>query len=167
VSPGPRHPVIRVFDLHVVRTGPDGPEVLLLRRAAGRIYAGDWRMVGGKLEPGEAAWQAALRELGEETGLRAARLLTVPFLSRFYEWSKDRVNEIPVFVAVVDGSDPTLDDEHDAFAWLPPADAAARLPWPGQRDGLAAALALLDDARLWPHLEIPIQPPTATGESQT
>lgn len=164
MSPGPRHPVIRVFDLHVVRVRPAGPEVLLLRRSAGRIYAGDWRMVGGKLEPGETAWQAALRELQEETGLTATRLLTVPFLSRFYEWSQDRVNEIPVFLAVVHGEDPVLDEEHDAFDWSSPADAARRLPWPGQRDGLAAALALLGDARLWPHLEIPLRRTAETGE---
>lgn len=151
----PPHPIVRVFDCHVARaTASGGLEFLLLRRAAGRIYAGDWRMVGGKLEAGETAWQACLRELEEETALTPTRLFAVPYLNRFYEWQKDRVNEIPVFLALTSGVDPTLDGEHDGFAWLSPDAASTRLPWPGQRGGLAAAAALYDDQRLWPHVEV-------------
>jgi dihydroneopterin triphosphate diphosphatase len=158
-----RHPIVRVFDCHVARAAPAGGlEILLLRRAAGRIYAGDWRMVGGKLEPGETAWQACLRELDEETQLVPQRLFAVPYLNRFYEWQKDRVNEIPVFLALTDGSDPVLDDEHDGFEWLSLVDARARLPWPGQRGGLDAAAALYDDHRLWPHVEVTLPPGTET-----
>jgi dihydroneopterin triphosphate diphosphatase len=151
---GPRNPVVRVFDCHVVRSRDGVTEVLLLRRSAHKIYAGDWRMVGGKLQDDETAWQACLREVSEETGLNADRLFVVPYLNRFYEWTQDRVNEIPVFVALTDGSDPVLDAEHDGWAWLSPDDAAALLPWPGQRGGLRAAIALLQDERLWPHLEV-------------
>ena len=58
---GSRSPVIRVFDCHLAR--PDtggGYEFLLLRRASHKIYAGSWRMVGGKLTadsagPGQGA----------------------------------------------------------------------------------------------------------------
>lgn len=151
----PRHPIVRVFDCHVARPTEDGAlEFLLLRRAAGRIYAGDWRMVGGKLEPGETAWQACLRELHEETRLTPVRLFVVPYLNRFYEWHKDRVNEIPVFLALTAGADPVLDGEHDGFAWLAADPARDRLPWPGQRGGLDAATALYGDHRLWPHLEV-------------
>ncbi|MEC7946055.1 MAG: NUDIX pyrophosphatase [Myxococcota bacterium] len=154
-----RHPVIRVFDCHVARPAAGGGlEFLLLHRAPGRIYAGDWRMVGGKLEGEETAWQACIRELQEETGLVPSRLFTVPFLNRFYEWSHDRVNEIPVFLALTSGTDPTLDGEHDDFAWLSPAETARRLPWPGQRGGLDAAATLYADERLWPHLEIRVPP---------
>ena len=152
-SSSPRTPVVRVFDCHVARKSGGGYEFLLLRRAAGKIYAGDWRMVGGKIEGAETVWQACLRELAEETGFTPARLLTVPYLSRFYEWQKDRVNEIPVFVAVVSG-EPTLDDEHDAHEWLSADAACARLAWPGQREGLRAAAALLENEALQRHLEI-------------
>ena len=152
---GERHPIVRVFDCHVARITRSGTlEFLLLRRANGRIYAGDWRMVGGKIEAGETAWQASLRELAEETALTADQLFAVPYLNRFYEWHRDRVNEIPVFLAITSGEEPRLDDEHDGFEWLTPEDAAARLPWPGQRGGLAAAVALYGDRRLWPHVEV-------------
>lgn len=47
-----------------------GDEVLLARRGAAPLRA-YWAPPGGKLEPGETAEQAALRELAEETGIEA------------------------------------------------------------------------------------------------
>lgn len=47
-----------------------GDEVLLIRR--GRPpRQGDWSLPGGRIEPGERAIDAALRELREETGVEA------------------------------------------------------------------------------------------------
>jgi dihydroneopterin triphosphate diphosphatase len=101
-------------------------------------------MVGGKLRPEETAWQACLRELAEETRLPIARLLCVPYVNRFYEWRHDRINDIPVFVALTEqGREPVLDEEHSTFAWLSLDSALERLPWPGQSEGLRAADALL------------------------
>lgn len=43
---------------------------LVAKRAEGRIFEGLWEFPGGKIEPGETASQAAVRETREETGLR-------------------------------------------------------------------------------------------------
>lgn len=137
---------VRVVDVYPYRLTDDGPAFLLLRRSPGTRYAGQWRMVGGKIEAGEAAHETARRELREETGLVARRFWTVPSVNTFYEAHADRVTLAPAFAAEVD-RDPVLDDptgaEHDAFAWLAPEAAAARLVWPEQQRLLLLCADLL------------------------
>ena len=134
---------LRVVDVYPYRRVEGGTvEFLLMRRAASAVYTGQWRMVGGKIEPGETAWQAALRELREETGLAPERLWVLPSVNTFYAWTHDRVNLIPAFAARLT-ADPTPDREHDAFAWLSAEAAAARLLWPEQRRLLLLADRLL------------------------
>ena len=126
---------VRVVDVYPYRLRPDGAaEWLVLRRAAGRIYAGQWRVVGGKIAAGETAHAAALRELHEETGGTPVAFWAVPSAGVFYEWAEDRVNVVPAFAAELP-FDPApgavaLDGEHDACAWLPADEAADRLAWP-------------------------------------
>lgn len=47
-----------------------GGEVLLIRRGT-QPRIGEWSLPGGRIEPGERAVDAAMRELGEETGVVA------------------------------------------------------------------------------------------------
>nr|WP_150852027.1 NUDIX domain-containing protein [Sinorhizobium arboris] len=48
------------------------PEVLLLRR--NHTLIGEWCQIAGAIENGEKAWEAALREVKEETGLACRQL---------------------------------------------------------------------------------------------
>jgi dATP pyrophosphohydrolase len=89
-------------------------------------------MVGGKIKTDETAWETALREVKEETGQTPTHFWTLPSVNAFYEWQEDRINLAPAFGAAL-SEDPTLDDEHDAFAWLPAQEAAQRLDWPEQK----------------------------------
>lgn len=133
---------IRVVDVYPYRQTREHPEFLLFRRASDVPYAGQWRMVGGKIKDGETAWEAALREVKEETGQSPEDFWALPSLNTFYEWQADRVNLIPAFAAAL-VEDPVLDDEHETFEWLSASEAVQRLQWPEQQRLLQCADRLL------------------------
>lgn len=133
--------VSHYVDCHVFRMvpGTDGlrDEWLLLKRAPHIRLGGSWQMVSGTVEPGEKAYQAAARELLEETGLRPLHFYQASFVNRFYLAATDEVVLTPVFAAQVDPAAPvTLSEEHTEFEWVPPEEALRRYPWPGQRESL-------------------------------
>ena len=146
---------IHAVDVYPYRRTPTAEtEWLVARRAAGHAYAGSWRMVGGKVDAGEAAWETALRELAEETGWHPGggllTMWTLPSVNAHYDWAADRVVLAPAFAAEVEG-EPVLDEEHDAAAWLPVEAAARRLAWPEQARllRLAASLAGAERPTTW------------------
>ena len=145
---------LRAVDVYPYRQVGRRLAFLVLRRAAGTRYAGQWRMVGGKVEPGETAHAAARRELAEETGQAPLRFWTLPSVNTFYEWHADRLTLAPAFAAEM-AADPVLDREHDAFRWLPPPAAAACLAWPEQQRLLLLAADLLERGAVLPEWEIP------------
>jgi 8-oxo-dGTP diphosphatase len=70
---GPRRSE-RVRQIHVgaavmVRLTSAGPEILLAQRPPGEALAGFWEFPGGKLEAGETALHAVVREVREELGV--------------------------------------------------------------------------------------------------
>lgn len=64
---GRRHAAVA---LAITVDSGEGPGFVLTRRASKlRDHAGQWALPGGRLDPGETATEAALRELHEEVGL--------------------------------------------------------------------------------------------------
>ena len=53
----------------MLRPTPAGPELLLAQRPPGEALAGFWEFPGGKLEAGETALHAVVREVREELGV--------------------------------------------------------------------------------------------------
>jgi dATP pyrophosphohydrolase len=134
---------VRFVDVYVLRDAPADPAVLVLRRARAGRSPGTWEAVHGAIESGETAVQAALRELREETGLAPARLYNASRVEAFYRHAQDEVALIPVFVALVAADAAVrLSAEHDAFEWLAPAAALARVTWPRMRRALEDSLVL-------------------------
>src|SRR5262249_35309031 len=76
-------------------------EFLQLRRSPGKYLAGAWSTVRGKMEPGETAWQAALRELHEEAGIAPAEFYQLDTVDIFYLWGDDTLWHCPGFCAVI------------------------------------------------------------------
>jgi 8-oxo-dGTP diphosphatase len=62
---------------------PDG-SFLLAQRPAGKIWAGYWEFPGGKVEPGETARHALLRELREELGIEVET--AHPWITRVFTY---------------------------------------------------------------------------------
>lgn len=121
----------------VLREADAGPQMLLARRHS-RYMDGTWTYIAGHIEAGESGWQAALRELGEETGLSPRALYATSFCEQFYDTGQDCIQLVPAFVAQV-AADATvrLNREHSASQWLGLDEAAERLPFGSQRDLLA------------------------------
>lgn len=121
------------ISLFILKPRDDTFDLLLLRRT-GSTLTGEWCQVAGGIEHGETAWQAALREAEEETGLCLTDLYSADICEQFYEPDRDAITLTPVFVAFAP-TDCTvqLNDEHDDFRWLSLNEATALLPFAGQR----------------------------------
>jgi dihydroneopterin triphosphate diphosphatase len=140
----------------IVRPSASGHQLLMARRAPGRYMGGTWQLISGGLEPNETAWQAALREMREETGLSPRDFYRLSTLTQFYRPDNDSLNTAPMFCAIVDsGATCTINDEHIEHAWVDLADATTRLMWPGDRAALAEVVStLLADSAAKPYMRI-------------
>lgn len=127
---------------------PDAIEFLMLRRAPEVIYAGQWRMIGGKINPGETAVKAAWREFREETGGLSGQFWCVPTVNSFFDFKQNKLHHIPVFAAAIDARSPVrLNHEHDAYSWLTATAAAQHVLWPEQARILHLIPRLLDSTQ--------------------
>ena len=109
--------------------------ILLARRTRGRDLAGLWEFPGGKLDPGETAEQALVRELAEELGIQAtvgAPLIAVP-----HRYPHKRLRLDVRRIADYRGTPKGLDGQ--ALAWVPPHKLAS-YPMPAADLPVVAAL---------------------------
>jgi 8-oxo-dGTP pyrophosphatase MutT (NUDIX family) len=103
----------------------------------------DWSFPKGKADHGETADQTALREVEEETGLRA-RLGPELGTTRYVD-PKGRDKVVHYWAMTVEEQHRRQpDDEVDEWRWVPVGEAAALLSYPRDRDLLAALRAVLD-----------------------
>lgn len=130
-----------------VASGPSSTQymwrVLTLRRGANTRCTGAWEIVHGRIEAGERPEEAAVRELFEETGLKATRLYNVT-VNSFYLHQTGTIQLALVFAAVVEAGHPvTLGSEHSESAWRSFAEASDILAWPREREALTHVQQLL------------------------
>lgn len=149
---------IRVALAIIVRK-MNGYEVLVSQRPGDVVRPGAWEFPGGKIEPGEQAAGAAIREVYEELGIRIAitkqlrshthsykhaTVVLQPFLARLdpahqqpqllqvaaVRWIDPALLPIPGFL---EGNRPVLKDMIEAIADL--NESTYRTPYAGARDG--------------------------------
>lgn len=139
-----------IIAVYIVRPAQDGIELLMLQRPETHRFAGAWQTVGGHIEEkqGETAWQAALRELDEETSLTVERWFRIDRPETFYNPENDTIYFVPAFVALVAANvEPTISEEHQAWRWQAPEEAAATVDWAAMRDSLLLVGAALADPK--------------------
>ena len=134
----------------VFRVSPaSGVEILLIRRAAHRIFPGLWQCVTGGIEPGERAPAAALREVHEETGLTGADLeafFDLDQVAPFYDEGSDGVVVSAIFaVRVRPDATARLSDEHDAMRWVAARDVPSVVVWPSYAESVRRVAEVLTD----------------------
>lgn len=120
---------IRAAGAVVWRYGSTEPEIVLIHRPR---WA-DWSLPKGKLDPGEAAPAAAMREVWEETGLLVR--LGVPLPDQHYEVGDGQPRpKVVSYWAARPRGDADLsrfqpNDEVDEACWLPVSQALQRLTY--------------------------------------
>lgn len=108
--------------------------LLILKRSTDVRYARQWRMVGGKTEENEKLYDAALRELQEETGVSPLLFWSIPSVNQFYDHETDSVHQIPAFGAeIAPDADITLNHEHSEHKWISTEEIDDYILWPEQR----------------------------------
>ena len=147
----------RLIDLYPYKLEGNQRYFLLFKRAAGNIYEGQWRMVGGKVKSGESYWEAALRELYEETGLKPLTMWTIPSVNSFYEYRTDSILHIPAFAAEIDGEETIdLNSEHSEYSWFSIDEAVDKINWPEQRRLLKLTDSLITSNQILKDWHVPI-----------
>lgn len=129
--------ISNLVEAHVFRKRNDDLEFLLLKRAESEKYPGIWQMVTGSSNENEKAYQTAVREISEETGLKPIEFWVVPHMNSFYSHENDYVCMVPVFAALVENfTEVKISDEHSEFKWVGRDEAKKLLAWKGQRESV-------------------------------
>lgn len=153
----------------IYRRDKDGIKFLLLYHG-GRY----WNFAKGHLEENERSFEAAIREVREETGLEKNEL----FLRRdfrindhfFFTQEKQRIFKIVIYyLAETRKKEIKISDEHQGFAWLPYEEARRLLMYPQLKnilrkanDAILQRKSLPDNQKnsRWPRRHLPNRRPT-------
>lgn len=126
--------ISNLIEAHLFREKDGEIEFLLLKRAPYQYYPNLWQMVSGKIKDNEKAYEAALREIKEETGLTPEKIWIAPNINSFYSPDDEYISLIPVFAAkVAYDSEIIISTEHSEYKWSKPMEAKNLLAWEGQR----------------------------------
>lgn len=117
-----------------------GDEVLLIRRGT-PPRLGEWSLPGGRIEPGERAVEAALRELREETGVEARILGLIDVVDGLFP-EAGRHYVLIDYVAEWTSGEPVAGDDAAEAKFFSPEAAIEALAWSETRRILARAFEM-------------------------
>lgn len=115
-------------------------KVLACRRASHKAAAGQWEFPGGKVDPGEDAHAALIREIKEELGLDCEIIHTFDVSDTLVGTQIIRLETILCKIEAIPSLSST---DHDDFIWLAQNDVS-NLDWAKPDLPAVAKLALRD-----------------------
>ena len=113
-----------------------------------------WALPKGLVGRGEESAATALREVEEETGVRATLVGKLGDVRYVYTWKGERVFKVVSFFLMryaggrLGDLPPALAFEVEEARWLPLADAPSLLSYKGERDMAALALSRTEAGEL-------------------
>jgi 8-oxo-dGTP diphosphatase len=127
----------------VLRTSPDGVEVLLIRRGKAP-RAGEWSIPGGRQEWGETVRETAVREIMEETGVTVTGLRLIDVVDGIYRVDGAVTGHWTLvdFRADWAGGTPRAGDDAIDAKWVLVTDLGRYGVWSETKRIIAAAMAL-------------------------
>ncbi|WP_161883769.1 NUDIX hydrolase [Deinococcus alpinitundrae] len=125
----------------VLRGDAARPEALLVRYRE----SGTWGFPKGHLEAGETPQQAAVREVQEETGVRAQIVAALPDTS--YTNNRGEARHITWFMMSAEAGDTELEDTFSGGGFFDITEASTRLSFAEDRALLDQALTLWRENR--------------------
>ncbi len=94
-----------------------GKYLLLRRSAINKSGVGKWEFPGGKINPGEEFYDALIREVEEETGLKVN-------VEHVIGVTESETSTVKIATLIFEGTrvvgQVTLSNEHDAYEWVTP-----------------------------------------------
>jgi len=109
-------------------------------------------MITGTIESHEHTKDTLLRELEEETGLKPAKIFSIPRINTFYLAIADKICMSPVFLTIVEEENVTISNEHSEYKWASYDLCKEMIHWPNQVDSLEMIKKYLDDRDLFKKL---------------
>lgn len=127
----------------VYRHGQDGEIFVAL---VGRLRPRRWALPKGRPQIGESLEQTALREVGEETGLRVRIVQPLDEIHYWFVWGGVRhYKTVHFFLMEMTGGDTSDHDaEYDVVEWFPLQEAAAQLSYPNEAKMVEQARVCLE-----------------------
>ena len=113
-----------------------GDEYLLLLKAKGRFGGGFWNAPGGKIENGESSEQAAIREVGEETGVTVKSLEKAGFLEFYFGEGKKKPDWTAEVFTTTDFEGELKESEEGRLEWFRNSKLPLDLMWEDDRHWL-------------------------------
>jgi len=136
--------IIRCIDCHVAFKEGDDYKLLALKTSEDKkVYPNIWQCITGKINANEKPYEAAIRELKEETGIKSKSMYVIDEVSFYYEAAYDRMNIIPIFGIIASSNKIRLSDEHQAYKWITSNEILKTFLWNKQKDGAVSFYKML------------------------